>query len=213
MISATLLMAPGAEGNTDNPNIHSLSRNPNECKICHEAFGKIINRPIICFKCKEYVCSIHSSQQRYNYKKRRMELVCDECIGNEHKITIRIKLRNLKLKYRRHEGTYINKIDPNSKEYKQYGLRNRAKIIMIRDKNVESFNGQIIANTLNTIDIPFDLTLDFSKCNENEWNKSPKLPRRHTIDRTIGYGAPISDKEMEQILKAMLAKEQSVMYI
>lgn len=215
MISPTLLMASGAEESQSNDtNTFSPSKNAKQCNICQESFGKIINRPTICFKCQNYVCSSHSTQERYNSIKNKLESICDDCIEYERKITIKTRLKNIKLKYDETNGcgTFIHKIDPNSKEYQKYGLRNRAKIIKIVDKNVESFDARTIANTLNTIDIPFDITLDFILCDDNDHNPFAShyhltrvsLKRRHSIPTTIGYGAPISDQEMKEIVQDML---------
>ena len=201
-------MASGCEelnSNSMNENVSSPftpSRNKHECYICGEIFGKILNRPIICFKCKEYVCSTHSSQERYDFNKKCLSSVCDDCIESERKITIKMRLKNLKLKYHSNNGTYIHKLKDNSSiQYTRYGLRSNAKIVQIDDKNVESFDARTIAHTLNTIELPYELTLDFSKCDGNKHNAKSRITRRHTIDKTIGYGAPISDKEMKRIAK------------
>eukprot|EP01083_Nonionella_stella_P217590 781113_1 len=193
----------------------------NQCKICHESFGKIINRAIICFKCNNSFCSTHCTQQRWNFTKNTLSLVCNECIDNEHTIHFKQRLNNLKIKHYP-DGTYINKVPHNSFEYQIYNLRKKTKIISINSKNVECFDAQTIANTLNTITIPFDITFDTTKCicinNKNKNNtensaesyETPKVKRRHSVETTIGFGTPLSDKSMQRIFNHITNQDELV---
>ncbi len=86
-------------------------------------------------------------------------------------------------------------------------IRKKTKIISINDNNVEHFDAQNIANTLNTITISFGMTLDTSKgINNNNNNTTAQSTatdttpqRRHSVGKTIGFCAPLSNQPLQRI--------------
>lgn len=135
-----------------------------------------MRRKHTCRRCNHKVCGNCSSKKRYQNKTEQMVRVCDSCLENEHCIVMTHRLRNLKLKHnKRNRGTYIVKVAPHSKEYME-GLINKCKIIEINEQNVESLNAQLIADKLNTIKIPFSITLDYKEA-EIKHDQLKKLKR------------------------------------
>lgn len=101
------------------------------------------------------------SQQQVIY---RLERVCDTCCkNNERNVLIKERLRDLRLKFNKHnKGTYVVKVDRNSKEYCQMGLINYCKIVEIDGSNCEQLSSHAIAHKLNTNPLPFTITLDYT---------------------------------------------------
>eukprot|EP01084_Bolivina_argentea_P217117 368710_1 len=180
--------------------------------MCQDTLGTLFKRSTICFKCHNSFCQRHASEKRWNSNakpKPKPMQICDKCLNmrSEQRIRISIRLKNLRLKNRM-DGTYINKIDSNCVEYKMYGLRKSTKIIKIGDKNVEMFDAQLIANTLNTIDIPFELTIGFNECQSQDIQNN-HIAVHKSIGLGLGFGAPISDKSIHRIIHN-LPKDHSI---
>eukprot|EP01084_Bolivina_argentea_P035929 66509_1 len=151
-----------------------------QCRVCNKKFGvRRMRRKHTCRRCGYKVCGNHSSKKRYDSATDQMVRVCDKCLSGEHCIVMTHRLRNLKLKHnKRNRGTYIVKVATASKEYGE-GLVNKCKIIEINEQNVESLNAQLIADKLNTIKIPFSITLDYSEA-EIKHHQLKKLSNHKT---------------------------------
>ena len=139
-----------------------------------------MRRKHTCRRCEHKVCGNCSSKKRYDSKTEQMVRVCDICLQPEHCIVMTHRLRNLKLKHnKRNGGTYIVKVSQSSKEYHE-GLVNKCKIIEVNEQNVEALNAQLIADKLNTIKIPFSITLDYTEA-EIKHDELTKLKRNRII--------------------------------
>lgn len=165
---------------------------------------KRMRRRHTCRRCSHKVCGSCSKKRRYDAKTNDMVRVCDRCLLSEHCIVMTHRLRNLKLKHnRRNRGTYIVKVKEDSKEYNE-GLINKCKVIEINEQNVESLNAQLIADKLNTIRIPFSLTLDYKEAEVKHEKLMPILriaskPPSNADDEKEGTGEENRKQENGQI--------------
>ena len=88
-------------------------------------------------------------------------LVCVLCKQNEDNVIIDFKLENVHLKPTENGKTKIYRVFYNSKEYRK-GLIDGAVIIKINNSVVENYSAQSIADKLNSVKMPFTLTLDYT---------------------------------------------------